>query len=199
MKLSCSLFVCRLHHFGEGDKIPHHKYGIYSKEWPKEREKVIRHVQRRRLENQGHCSRAKSVIESPIRRDNLLPPDTLVHSSINTKRSALKSSHNNQKPLLVLDKDDENKRISKLLGKIQKNTQILNRSGKPLDAKDIYRIQDLSNQSYQTEPFSTGNRLKSKRLVNSSKYKESLEFDSGSQDRRPESSKQKRFVITVSF
>ncbi|XP_050293486.1 dual specificity protein phosphatase CDC14C-like isoform X2 [Anthonomus grandis grandis] len=32
----------RLQNYGEGDKIPRHKYGIYSKTWPMEREKAIR-------------------------------------------------------------------------------------------------------------------------------------------------------------
>ncbi|XP_019769764.1 dual specificity protein phosphatase CDC14C isoform X2 [Dendroctonus ponderosae] len=32
----------RLQHYGEGDKIPRHRYGIYSKQWPVEREKAIR-------------------------------------------------------------------------------------------------------------------------------------------------------------
>lgn len=31
----------RLHKYGTADKIPRHKYGIYSKQWPLEREKII--------------------------------------------------------------------------------------------------------------------------------------------------------------
>lgn len=39
---SRTLFYSRLQHYGEGDKIPRHRYGIYSKQWPMEREKAIR-------------------------------------------------------------------------------------------------------------------------------------------------------------
>lgn len=34
-----SLF--RVQHYGEGDKIPRHKYGIYSLQWPRERSRAI--------------------------------------------------------------------------------------------------------------------------------------------------------------
>ncbi|GJQ66132.1 hypothetical protein Trydic_g4197 [Trypoxylus dichotomus] len=36
----------RLQHFGDGDKIPYHRYGVYSKEWPIERRKLILQAQR---------------------------------------------------------------------------------------------------------------------------------------------------------
>lgn len=45
---------CRLQHFGEGDRIPHHKYGIYSKEWRNEREKLIKNVERRKREGNNN-------------------------------------------------------------------------------------------------------------------------------------------------
>ncbi|XP_017786552.1 PREDICTED: dual specificity protein phosphatase CDC14B-like [Nicrophorus vespilloides] len=39
----------RLEHYGEGDKLPHHKYGIYSKMWQIERKKMILMAHKRTL------------------------------------------------------------------------------------------------------------------------------------------------------
>lgn len=36
----------RVRHYGEGDKIPRHKYGIYSVQWPKDRERFLQLTKR---------------------------------------------------------------------------------------------------------------------------------------------------------
>lgn len=39
--LNAKTNIYRVRKYGAGDKIPRHKYGVYSKEWPLEREKII--------------------------------------------------------------------------------------------------------------------------------------------------------------
>lgn len=42
----------RTEHFGGGDKIPRHKYGIYSKLWPLHRKKILAQIQANHYEKQ---------------------------------------------------------------------------------------------------------------------------------------------------
>lgn len=50
----------RLQHFGDGDKIPHHRYGVYSKEWPIERRRLILQAQKSLDSQDKHLTRLKA-------------------------------------------------------------------------------------------------------------------------------------------
>ncbi|KAK9687113.1 Dual specificity phosphatase, catalytic domain [Popillia japonica] len=55
----------RLQHFDDGDKIPHHRYGVYSKEWPIERRRLILQAQKSLDCQDNNFARVK--INSPQR------------------------------------------------------------------------------------------------------------------------------------
>lgn len=48
LKLISNEIIFRVRHYGEGDKVPRHKYGIYSIEWPKEKERLIEAARKRK-------------------------------------------------------------------------------------------------------------------------------------------------------
>ncbi|KAI4468128.1 tyrosine specific protein phosphatase and dual specificity protein phosphatase [Holotrichia oblita] len=50
----------RLQHFDDGDKIPHHRYGVYSKEWPIERRRLILQAQKTLDCQDSHFARVKT-------------------------------------------------------------------------------------------------------------------------------------------
>ncbi|KAJ8925290.1 hypothetical protein NQ315_009119, partial [Exocentrus adspersus] len=62
--------------YGDGDKIPKHKYGIYSKIWPKEREKLINGARKKiqksftkvQLEKLSKQKRLSMSLESVVRK-----------------------------------------------------------------------------------------------------------------------------------
>ncbi|KAL3287910.1 hypothetical protein HHI36_002367 [Cryptolaemus montrouzieri] len=66
-KLESWLWKCgtqyRCKHYGDGDKIPRHKFGIYSKIWPVERGKILREA-RRRYANQYSASDPEHLAQS---------------------------------------------------------------------------------------------------------------------------------------
>ncbi|KAK5647169.1 hypothetical protein RI129_002061 [Pyrocoelia pectoralis] len=51
----------RIQHFGSEHRIPHHKYGIYSKVWPIEREKLVHHIQKRKCDMRSNSPKTKGI------------------------------------------------------------------------------------------------------------------------------------------
>ncbi|XP_030762540.1 dual specificity protein phosphatase CDC14B-like [Sitophilus oryzae] len=87
----------RIEHFGEGDKIPRHKYGIYSKIWPTEREKMIKESRR----TFRTCSRTE--------------PENLLQMQKKSKALSVDKLHTDSK---ILPSGDSFKNISKLLSSV---------------------------------------------------------------------------------
>lgn len=68
------MFFCRVKKYGAGDKIPKHRYGVYSKEWPLEREKIISETRTKlqtaftksqweMMRNRRHCGSMDSLLK----------------------------------------------------------------------------------------------------------------------------------------
>lgn len=98
----------RVQHYGEGDKIPQHRYGIYSIEWPKERERLINEMQTKKTD---HRSRASSSKAEEMRRYS--PPQHRREA-----QSARPSKfHEFEKRKVLKDKNDDFKNISKIINR----------------------------------------------------------------------------------
>lgn len=67
------MYNCRLEHFGEGDKIPKHKFGIYSKMWPIQRKKLLLQAEMHKREKIKPPSPSSPLplYENAMKTDNL--------------------------------------------------------------------------------------------------------------------------------
>ncbi|KAK4885945.1 hypothetical protein RN001_002216 [Aquatica leii] len=148
----------RLQHFGDGDKIPHHKYGIYSKVWPIEREKLIRHVQKRRLESQRSMFREKVNTDNFKKSVSFEVPQ--IYNYYNLPQEKDLKTHSRPKIPIRFSKNDENK--------IKPKLNLLNK--KHQTANDVSKVDTKSNIQYTGEVLNRS--VKPKRLLSSSKLKE---------------------------
>lgn len=103
----------RLQHFGDGDKIPHHRYGVYSKEWPLERRRLIFQAQKTLETQEKQFPRLKNG--SPQRLS--APPQKTV-TSYKVKRPE------SEKRRSSIEKNNEYQKIAKLIAKPHISTHI---------------------------------------------------------------------------
>ncbi|XP_025833358.1 dual specificity protein phosphatase CDC14B-like isoform X2 [Agrilus planipennis] len=89
----------RNRHFGDGDKIPFHKYGIYSIKWMNERDKGLRDAKKDTAKRRSVC-------------------DEVNQMSTQNKVFAQKQSIERKK-MLLNQKEEELRRLSNLLYKVQ--------------------------------------------------------------------------------
>ncbi|KAF7277897.1 hypothetical protein GWI33_009150 [Rhynchophorus ferrugineus] len=75
----------RLQHYGEGDKIPRHKYGIYSNIWPAEREKLIKES-RRNIQQQLSKMQSDNIVQMK-QKSKAFSVDKLINDAKNLKSS----------------------------------------------------------------------------------------------------------------
>lgn len=87
----------RVQHYGEGDKIPQHKYGIYSIEWPKERDRLINQAKAKKVENRPRLFSSKTE-------------ETKKYSATHQRREAQSATpqkyHEFEKRKVLKDKND---------------------------------------------------------------------------------------------
>lgn len=128
--------IFRTSKYGDNDKIPRHKYGIYSKLWPREREKIINEA-RKKIQK----TFTKSQLEQLSKQKRLLTNPDIDPSK--------------QKKLLKMYDNDMNshRTVSKLLSSIHglndtstpENTRVL--SVNPVGRNPFYSTSLVSNKS----------------------------------------------------
>ncbi|KAF5299577.1 hypothetical protein FQR65_LT09382 [Abscondita terminalis] len=148
----------RLQHFGEGDKMPRHKYGIYSKAWSIERERLIRHVQKRRTETQHFSLRDRLEMEKRCTSSDL--PQRCNYCNVAQTKSS--KTRNRSKILTNFPKYDDIKPKPKL-------HLFHNKHG------DLNNMEIKNNFSYAQEILNRA--VKPKRLPSVSKFKEKFTYE----------------------
>ncbi|KAF5280135.1 hypothetical protein FQA39_LY18137 [Lamprigera yunnana] len=147
----------RFEHFGDGDKILHHKYGIYSKVWPLEREKLILHVQRKKKEN-NDFQRPHST--NTLQRCNF-------HNVPQVKSSTTKN-RKHQKIINTLKYDD--KSYQRLKPSQKKNSVDHNLTNLYDIKNNIDYAQEYLNRTIKTKKLLSASKFKDKIVPNIPKY-----------------------------
>lgn len=144
-----------MEHFGKGERIPRHKYGIYSRIWRKEREKVIMKnvVQKKR----------PSTNQQNSKRNNLPVHDQPQQRPISSPKRI--SRHNFlKKSTMLTERERDYMRINKLLNKVHKYMRF------PLSqSKDTKEIQEQENRKYEVAVQGRNKRTKHP-VMNQNKY-----------------------------
>lgn len=143
--------------YGAGDKIPKHRYGIYSKEWPKEREKLVN-------ETKAKLQRAftKSQWEVMNTRRNSTSIDSLLKP--NTRKS-VKS--------LLPSEPVGYKKVTKMILSIHGGISMNQKSAKDISGtvflptghkSDVEQVNELNGNRGHFQNATQGDRLNEKKV-----------------------------------
>lgn len=161
------MHIFRVKKYGAGDRIPRHRYGIYSKEWPIEREKIINET-RTKLQTaftKSQWEKALKIRKHSVSMDSITRPIKQYKSNKKILQNENVCYKDVSKMLLNIHSGD---RCEKQNSKVKSGILV-----QPLLKNEAYKMENIEDENQMfVNRYSNDNRIQYRNISQGDKLNE---------------------------